>query len=35
VHSELADDRSSAQRREAAIKRLPVSLKRSLIQAGK
>ena len=34
VHSELADDRSSAQRREAAIKRLPVSLKRSLIQAG-
>lgn len=35
VHSEPAEDRSSAQRREAAIKRMPVSLKRSLIQAGR
>ncbi|MEZ5562784.1 MAG: GIY-YIG nuclease family protein [Gammaproteobacteria bacterium] len=35
VHCEPAEDRSAAQRREAAIKRMPVSLKRSLIQAGK
>ena len=35
VHCELVDDRSAALRREAAIKRMPVGVKRSLIQAGK
>ena len=35
VHFELADDRGAALRREAAIKRMPVVVKRSLIQSGK